>query len=544
MREGNLLALGTQFVHRCMQVTIGAAEAHDEQLGIVFVAKHLEVGHGDGSYLSLTLAGHQVVILGIRTDGTRLVVLLEAAEDVLEAFSARHSPVANALGITHVWCPRTFQILWDIRRRDGGILAEVGQFECCGTICNVGIRHENYGCHVFQRHLRGRKSHFEAVGGACCGNDWHWALAITTKESLQEVGLFALRWKTRRRSASLHVEHNDGQFHDDCKVHRLTLEADAGAGCARYGECSSERSAYCRRAACYLVLALNGNHAEALVLRELVKDVGSGCDGIRSEVELQPSLLGSGDEAIRCGLVAGDVHVATGHFVLGLDAIDICHAGVRVVSVIVACLNDFDVRLGHFGLLGELLTQEAEGNVEVSVEQPAHQSERKHIATFAHALGVHPAVGEAILHHRREWAGDYSVRVDAHLAEIIGGLELCLLQVFRSEAVGIDDDSGIGLSVAILRLECCGIHCHEDIAEVARRIDLSGTDVDLETADTRERTLRSADVGRVVRERTDTVAHGGGHSRKNISGELHAVAGITREPYYYRFFFLYFHIFL
>ena len=223
-----------------MKVSVGSSETDNEQFCIVLIAKHLKVRNWDSVYLCLALAGHEVVILRVGTYRACLIVLLKTAKYVLEAFPARHSPVANALSITHIRCPRAFQILWNIRRIDGGIVFQVWQLESRRAVSHKGIRHEDYRRHVFQSHFRGRESHFEAVGGTGSGNDRHWALAVTTKESLQEVGLFALRWKTRCRTASLHIEHDEGQFHDDCEVHRLALQADAGTGSTGHTKCSSE----------------------------------------------------------------------------------------------------------------------------------------------------------------------------------------------------------------------------------------------------------------------------------------------------------------
>ena len=212
-----------------MQVAVGAAEADDEQFGIVLVAEYFEVGHGDGINLGLTLAGHQVVVLGVRADGTRLVVLLEAAQDVLKAFATRHSPVADACFVTHVGRPLTAQFFGNIRRIDGRIVLQVGQLEGSRAVGHKGVGHQDDRRHVLQRHLRSGKGHLEAVGGTCCSHDGHGALAVTAKESLQEVGLFALRRQACCRTATLHVEHDERQLHDNSQVHRLALEADARA---------------------------------------------------------------------------------------------------------------------------------------------------------------------------------------------------------------------------------------------------------------------------------------------------------------------------
>ena len=118
------------------------------------------------------------------------------------------------------------------------------------------------------------------------------------------------------------------------------------------------------------------------MLRQLVEHIRGGRDGIGAEVQLQASLLGSGDEAVGRGLVACDVHIASRLLLLRLDAIDVHRAGVRVVTVVVTRLNHFDVSLCDGRLLGEFLAQEIEGHVQVAAEEPADEAQRKHIAAF------------------------------------------------------------------------------------------------------------------------------------------------------------------
>ena len=115
------------------------------------------------------------------------------------------------------------------------------------------------------------------------------------------------------------------------------------------------------------------------MLRQLMQHVGSRSDGVRTEVELQASLLGSSNEAIGCSLVTRDVHIASGHLVLGLNATHVDSTRVGVVSVVVACLHHLDIVLGNGGLLGKLLLQEVGYQRQVAVEEPAHQTQGKHV---------------------------------------------------------------------------------------------------------------------------------------------------------------------
>ena len=508
--EGHLLALGTEFVHCSVEVSVGAAKANDEEVGIVLVAQHFEVGHLNLVDFLLTQMSHQVVVLGVGGNGTRLVVLLQATEDVLEAFASGHCPVAHTcFGIAEIRCPLALQFLRHVGRLDGRIVGKVRQFEGSRAVGHVGIGHEDDGRHVLQCHLGCGVGRIEAVGGRCGSNHRHGRFAVTSEEGLQEVGLLRLGGQTRGRTATLHVEHHEGQLHDDGEVHGLTLQADAGTRGGSDTEGTGKGCTYSRCTAGNLVLTLHGGDTERLVLGEFVQHVGGRGDGVRAEVELQARLLGSSDEAVGCGLVARDVHIASGHLVLRLDAIDVCHARVSVVSVVVARLNHLDVGLGHTRLLGKFLLKEIEGDVQVAVEEPAHQSECEHVAALQHGLHVHARVSQTVLHHLRDGAGNHTVGVDAHLAQIVFGGESRLLQVGRAEGVGVDDDGSTWFSILVLSLECCSVHGHEHIALVAWRIDHVGSDVYLKTAHTRQRTLRCADVGGIVRKRTDTVAHGG-----------------------------------
>ena len=219
------------------------------------------------------------------------------------------------------------------------------------------------------------------------------------------------------------------------------------------------------------------------MFRQLVQDVGGWRDGVGAKVELEPGLLGGGEETVGRGLVAGDVHVASGVFLLGLYAVsgERCR-GVGVGAVIVPGLNHLDVSLGHSRLLGELLTQEVVDQFEVAVEEPAHEAQGEHVAAFQHALVVHVLVLETRLDHLSDWACHHAVVVYAHLLKVVIGLELRLVKVVGSERVGVYYDSGRWLGIFVLSLQRRGVHGHEHVALVARGENLSLANVHLEAA--------------------------------------------------------------
>ena len=219
---------------------------------------------------------------------------------------------------------------------------------------------------------------------------------------------------------------------------------------------------------------------------ELVQHVSGRCDGVGTQVQFQTCLFGSCNETVGSGLIARDVHVTSGHLVLRLDAIYVGHATVRVVSIVITRLDDLDVGLCHTRLLGKFLAQEVEGNLQVAVEEPAYQSQGKHVAALHDALHVHAAVLQAVLHHRGEGTGNDTVWINTQFTEVVLRLEGCLLQVLGTEGVCVDDDGCIGLGVFELGLQGCGIHGHQHVAQVTRRINLTSTDVNLKTRHSRQ----------------------------------------------------------
>ena len=438
------------------------------------------------------------MVLRIGRDGTCLGILLQSAENMLEALASGHCPVAGAVLGTHIGCPLAFQFLGNIRRIDGGHLVEVWKFESARTVCTVSIGEQDDGSHVLQGYLAGHIGGIEAVGRTGGSHHRHGTLTVTAKESLQEVGLFRLRGKTRGRTAALNVEHYQWQLHDDGKVHGLTLQADARTRGRSHAQSTGKRSTEGRSTARDFVLTLHRGDTQRLVLRQFVEHVGSRRDGVRTQIKLQSGLLGSSNETVGRGLITRDIHIAARLLHLRLDAIHVHSRRMRVVAIVVASLNHLDIGLSDGGLLGKFLLEEIEHQVQVAVEEPADESQGEHIAAFQHGLVVHSRVGQGVFHHLRERALDDAVGINTHLAEIVFRLEGSLLQVVGTERIRVDNDRGLWLGILQLRLQRSSVHGHQHVGLIARRVNLSGTDMHLKAGDTRQRTLRGADVGGIV----------------------------------------------
>ena len=182
------------------------------------------------------------MVLGIGRDGTRLRVLLQTTQNVGEALTTGNSPVAGTILGTHIGSPLALQFLGNVGRIDGIELGDLRQTEGTRAVGNIGIGEQHDRSHVLEGYLTSLVGSIEAVGRTGSSQHRHGALAVTAEECLEQVGLFRLGGQTRGRTATLHVEHHEGQFHDDSEVHGLRLQADARARGRGDGQGTGERS--------------------------------------------------------------------------------------------------------------------------------------------------------------------------------------------------------------------------------------------------------------------------------------------------------------
>ena len=439
------------------------------------------------------------MVLRIGRDGTGLAVLLQSAQNVVVAFHTGDSPVAHlCLLVAEIRGVVALHLGSSVVRTDFGQLLHGGQAPCTRAVGDEGVGEQDDWCEVLKGNLGSLVGSVEAVGRTGSCDNGHRTLAVAAVEGLQQVGLFALGGQTCRGTAALYVDDDEWQLVDDGQVHGLALQTDARARGRGGSQGTGKRCADSTCTARDFVLALHGDNAARLVLRQLVQDVSSRSNRIRTQEETQTSLLGSSNQTVRSGLVAGDVHIASGHFLFRIDAIGGRHARVGVMAIVITSLHHLDIVFCNSRFLGKFLAQEIGNEAQVAVEQPAHQSQRKHVAALQDGLVVHAGILQALFHHSRKRTSHHAVGVDAHLAQIVFGLERSFLEVFRSERVGVDDDGSLRFSIAVLCLERSSVHSHEHVAEVARGIHLACTDVHLETRYAGERSLRGTDVSGIV----------------------------------------------
>ena len=405
---------------------------------------------------------------------------------MLESLLSRNSPVAHMrLWIAQIWRVAIFLVIGGIVWMNLRKFVDGWEFPSSRTISDEGIGKENDWGEMFECNLSSHKRCIETVRRTGRSNNGHWRLTVSPVECLQQVGLLALGGQSCRRSATLHIDDNKRKLVDDGEVDGFTLQANARSRCACCSQCSCKRSSDGAGAARDFVFALHSDDAHRLVFGKFMKDVGCGSDWIRAKEKSQSSPFGGCHESVGCSLVTRDVHILARHFHFRLDAISCRYRSMDIMSIVVSCIHHFYVVFCNFGFTLEFLAQEVLNECDIAIKEPAHESEREHIAALQDSLVVHTRVGKAIFHHLRDGACDDAVGIDTQFLQIVIAGNLGLFQVIGTERVGVDDDGGLRLGITQLCLQCCGIHSHEHVTEVARSVYTPSSYVDLKTTDAR-----------------------------------------------------------
>ena len=109
------------------------------------------------------------------------------------------------------------------------------------------------------------------------------------------------------------------------------------------------------------------------------------------------------------------------------------------------------------------------------------------------------------------------------------GLVPDLGQVALGELVGVGDDQAAARQVVDVGLQRGRVHRDQHVGTVTRGEDVVVGDLDLERRHTGQRALRCADLGGVIRLGGKVVAEERGLRGEPVTGQLHAVTGVTRE---------------
>ena len=531
MRGRDLATVRAHTARGCTDRAVRRAPAQHEHVGAVGIVD-LELGNvaRDSRDLGGAQAHHAVVVLGVVGDVAGLVLLLQAADPVLEPRRARNRPgPGKRLGVALVR-EEVVAVVGVGRkpRRDVGQRSDVRDEPRLRAVGEIRVREQEDRRAVLHGDARSLDRGVEASRRCRRSDDGHGRLRVAPEQDHEQIRLLRLGRHAGGRPCPLHVDHDERELEGHRETHRLRLQDDARPRRGGHAECAPERSSESSARRRDLVFGLERADAELLQRGELLEDVGRGGDRVRAEEQRKPRELARGDEAVGQRRVARDLAVRPGR---GLRRCDLVRARevLRRLAVVPARLERLRVRLDDLGTLRELGLDEPERPVGRTVVQPRHEPEREEVLR-ALGLARRDAVDplQRLDRHRRE--GD-RMHVEVGQRAVLERVRLVarLLQVPVVEGVGVDDDRPALREVAQVHLERRGVHRHEHARLVARREDVVVGEMDLEARHTGQRPGRRADLRREVGKRREVVPEDRRLAREAVTRELHPVTRVARE---------------
>ena len=397
-----------------------------------------------------------------------------------------------------------------------------------GAVGEVAVGQQHHRGAVGDGDPDGLDGRVEAVAGGLGRDDRHRRLAVAAEHRLEQVGLLGLGRQAGRGTAALDVDDDERQLGHDGQADRLGLERHArarGGGDAEVaGVGRTDRGTHPGD----LVLGLERRHAEGLVLRQLVEDVGGRGDRVGAEEHREPGLHATGDEAVGQGEVAGDVAVGAGGHRRRLDLV---LDGERLgrLAEVPPGLERREVGVADVGHLREALGQERRGRVGRAAVHPRQQAEREHVLGARGVLAGEAELLDRLDRHAGQVDGVHGVLGEGVAVERVVGVA-GLGEVAGGEVVGVDDDRRALVEVTEVGAQGGRVHRDQHVGGVARGEDVVVGEVHLERRDARQRALGGPDLGGEVGEGDEVVAERRRLLGEPVTGQLHAVAGVAREP--------------
>ena len=334
---------------------------------------------------------------------------------------------------------------------------------------------------------------------------------------------------TRRGAAALYVDDNERQLGHDGQAQRLALERKTRSRGGRHGEVAGVGGTDGRADAGDLILGLHGLHAEVLALGQLLEDDRRRGDGVRTAEERQPGLLGGGAQSPCRGDVAADGAVGA-LFELGRRHAVVVGELVGVGRIVVSRVDRQFVGGGDGGVLfGEFRFEVLVGVVLGTLEEPETDAQGKHVLALDDGPVVESRLLERLARHGGDVGDDDVVLVELELGNGVRRGESGLLEMLLGERVPVEDYRGAGLEPFAVGLQSRGVHGHQHIAVVTRIEFAAVAEMDLESRDARDGSLRGPDFGGVVGEGRDAVSQQRRSVGEERARELHAVARVARK---------------
>ncbi len=105
-------------------------------------------------------------------------------------------------------------------------------------------------------------------------------------------------------------------------------------------------------------------------------------------------------------------------------------------------------------------------------------------------------------------------------------------QIVFAEIIFVDDQDSVFLQVRDIHFQRGRVHRHQRIHGISRSKNIRRGKLNLETAHSRQRAGRSANLSGIIGKRRKVISIQSHSIRELVSGNLHSVAGIAAKPDY------------
>ncbi|GBD42502.1 hypothetical protein HRbin39_01896 [bacterium HR39] len=474
--------------------------------------------------------GHALVVGGIVGD-LRALVLLEAADAVLETGGSGHHPRAHQAFVAHVGAE--VAVFGAEAHGPVGLGVEVGDLPRLGGVGDEGVGQQHHRHHVVDGDPHRLARHGEGVARAARRQHHDRRIAVAAPQRRQQIRLLRLGGHAGGGAGPLHVDHHERQLGHHREADGLLLEVEAGAGGAGHTDGARIGRADGGADRGDLVLGLEGGHPEPAQAGELVEDGRGRGDGIGGIEQLQPGAAGAVDQPEGDGLVAGDGAIEA-RLVGGPR-----HPEARKLRQFrrlgqgVAGAQRGEIGLQHVRPVAEAPARPLLDGREVAVEHPEDQPEGEEVLGAQPLAHAEPGLGRGLLRELGDVDPDHPVGIERAVGARVA-LEAGLAQMALGEAAGIQDDDGAGLEKRQVHFQRRRIEGHQHVGPVTHGADAAAAEVDLVGGDAVGGARRRADLGGIVGISLETVARERGGEGEEVAGELDAVAGIAGEAHHRR----------
>ena len=217
---------------------------------------------------------------------------------------------------------------------------------------------------------------------------------------------------------------------------------------------------------------------------QFMQNIRSRCNRVRTQIQLQTRFLCSRHQTVCRRFITVDIHVFSRLFLcLARHGIAHRYRSMGILTKMITVVKYLHIGFGNFRFLGKFLAQNFFAHLHIAMEQPAYQSQSKHVLCSQDRLVVQPAVFQAFLTHGSD-SCRHDFILDTQFREGIFQRKLSLFQVTFGKRIGVDNNYRLRFTKFILCFQGCRIHGYQHIALIARSIYLSGTNMHLKARHT------------------------------------------------------------